>query len=107
MDKTVLEKRIEERANERFEKEFKEFVNYVYLHPVGKRLTITIGDRNVPIVNFGKNYGLFNEDGLKNKRSENTNLQLVRDQLLEEYRKEETDDLLNKLDSIGYLFNQQ
>lgn len=84
MDKTILEKRIKERAEERFDNEFREFVKYIYNHPIGGRLKVKIGDSNIPIANFGRNYGLFNEEGIQNKHSDNTNLQLVKMSLLRE-----------------------
>lgn len=106
MDKTILEKRIKERAEERFDNEFREFVKYIYNHPIGGRLKVKIGDSNIPIANFGRNYGLFNEEGIQNKHSDNTNLQLVKMSLLREYEKEETDEILKKLENLGYLFNR-
>lgn len=60
----------------------------------------------MPIANFGVNYGLLNKEQLKNRQTENTNLAEVKDQMLKEYKKEETDNLLNKLENIGYLFDQ-
>mgnify|MGYP001268906130 CR=1 FL=1 len=105
MNKTILEKRIKERAEERFDKEFRELVNYIYTHPIGGRLKVKIGDSDIPIVNFGRNYGLFNEEGIQNKRSDNTNLQSVKMSLLKEYEKEETDEILKKLENLDYLFN--
>ena len=105
MDKTFLETRIEERAEERFEKELIDFASFIMHHPLAGKLRVKIGDENIPIANLGQNYGLVNTKGLKNKNSEFTNLAEVKDELVEKYKKEETDMILNKLTTIEYLYN--
>lgn len=106
MEKTILEKRIEERAHERFNKDLKTLVDLIHHHPIGGQLTVTIGDRNIPIANFGQNYGLLNGRGIHNQNSEHTNLAIVKENLIEKYKKEETDEILNKLDGLNYLFDR-
>lgn len=105
MDKTHLEKRIEEKAIERFEKDYREFVNYVKNHPVGKHLKIKIGNKEIPVAYFGVNYALFNEKQDENKRSEHTNYEKVKKEIIQEYIKQETDKVIDQLSNIGYLFN--
>ena len=106
IDKTFLEKRIEEKSNERFEKEYREFVNFILNHPIGRLLTVHIGDENIPISNFGGNYALFNEIQSENKRHIHTNYEEVKKQVVEKYKKEETDNLIEKLSSIHYLLQE-
>ena len=107
MSKTILEKRIEQRAEERFEKELKEFIGIVERHPIGKLLRISIEGKNIPIAANGPNYGLFNYEGTKNSLGEKTtNLGDVKEKLLEKYKQEETDEILSKLDNLNYLFEQ-
>lgn len=106
MNKTMLEKRIEERAEERFNREFNELVNYINNHPIGRKLRVCIdGETSIPFVNFGSNCGLLNRNGIENKNSDYTNLKKVREQIIEEYTKEITDEMIDKLDSISFLFN--
>lgn len=106
MNKTILEKRIEERANERFEDDLRKFIDFLLGHPISKELRVKIGEENIPIANFGSNYGLLNNEGLHNRHSAHTNLEIVKRNLIEKYKKEETDKILEQLESFNYLFNQ-
>ena len=107
MDKTFLEKRIEERAEKRFEEELITFTNFVVRHPIGGEIRVKMGDDNIPLANFGRNYGLVNANGLKNSMAEMTNLADVKAKLIEKYIKEETDAILAKLTNIEYLYNER
>ena len=106
MDKTFLEKRIEERAEERFEEELIAFTNFVVRHPIGAEIRVKMVDDYIPLANSGRNYGLVNANGLKNSSAEMTNLAEVKTRLIEKYVKEETDLILKKLTTIEYLYNE-
>ena len=106
MDKTFLEKRIEERAEERFEEELIAFTNFVVRHPIGAEIRVKTVDDYIPLANFGRNYGLVNATCLKNSSAEMTNLAEVKARLIEKYVKEETDVILKKLTTIEYLYNE-
>lgn len=113
MEKALLEKRIYERAKEKTDKEYKEFMKFLKSNKFGDKLSIristgdTINDvRYIPLSNFGCNYALFNDDCLKSRYLDNSNLEKVYNEILEENIRIETDELLNKLTEINYLFNQ-
>ena len=113
MEKTLLEKRIYERAKEKTEKEYKNFMNFLKSNKFGKNLAIRISagdtindERYIPLSDFGCNFALFNDDCLKSHYLDNSNLEKVYNDILEENIRIETDELLNKLDEINYLFNQ-
>ncbi|WP_156319415.1 hypothetical protein [Secundilactobacillus paracollinoides] len=102
MDKSVLEKRIHDKAEERADKYFetirsffgneRELVNKLALKPSSKEKMYFRTDH------FGS--GIFdNQETL----SKHTNWQDIRKELVEKYEKEETDNILDKLDSINYL----
>lgn len=104
MDKTMLEQRIEERAEQRFTKEFNNLIQELINNPICKGLKVTIGEEDIPLANFGSNYGLLNGSVTINKNSKHTNLEVVKERLLIQYKQEETDAILNKLSSLDYLF---
>lgn len=106
MEKTFLEKRIEEKAIELFEKDYRDFVEIVNRHPVGKLLQIKVNEKQIPLTNFGCNYGFFNNEQERNSRSKLTNYDEMKEQLIDRYIKEETDKVIDQLQNIGYLFNR-
>lgn len=107
MEKTILEKRILEKAEERTKKEYEDFINFLQKNDFGRELEVFVNDEiSIPISNFGCNYGLFNHDCLRNSNVNITNLEKVYNEILEKNIKIVTDEILNKLKSIEYLFNQ-
>ena len=107
MEKTILEKRILEKAEERTKKEYEDFINFLQKNDFGRELEVFVNDEtSIPISNFGCNYGLFNHDCLRNRNVNITNLEKVYNEILEKNIKIVTDEILNKLKSIEYLFNQ-
>ena len=103
MDKSILEKRIHDKAEERADKKFemirlffrdeKELVNHLVLKTNGKEKVYFKTD------SYGGR-GIFDS---QDNFSEYTNWQDIRKKLVEKYEKEETDNILSKLDSINYL----
>jgi hypothetical protein len=105
MEKTILEKRIIEKAEERFQKDYKKFVDFIIDNPIGKRLKIIgLTDGDIYLSDFGCNYALFNHKQNENSDKKNTNYDSVKEELIKEYIKLETDELLQKLENIKYLF---
>ena len=110
MEKTILEKRIEEKATERAQKDYIEMMKFLKTNPITSRLTIEVKclkeDKMIHLAYHGPNWALLNDEGLKNQHSTSTNIETVLDELVEKYKKEETDSILSKLENLGYLFNQ-
>ncbi|MCP9037480.1 hypothetical protein NMM18_05170 [Streptococcus oralis] len=107
MDKTFLEKRIENKAREEFEDEWNDFVIQMYNHPIFKHITIKIEEKDIPLVNFGINYGVFNQKQDKNPRNNFLNFEDVKEKVVQEKIKEKTDELLSRLSSVNYLFEKE
>lgn len=103
MDTSRLEQRIEERAEERFNKEYNELVKYLINHPIGKGLTIRTTGVSIPLADFGSNNGLLTRDLLANTNTIFTNLASLKSRLMVQYKNEETDSILSKLDKLDSL----
>jgi len=103
MDKSILEKRIHDKAEERADQYFEEINQFFSNHDeLISRLALVEQGKNK--IYFKTEYydgkGLF--DGQKSL-SKHTNWQDIRKKLVEKYEKEETDNILSKLNSINYL----
>lgn len=107
MDKTFLEKRIENKAREEFEKEWNGFVNQMYHHPIFKHITIKINEKDIPLATSGVNFGVFNQEQDKNPRNKFLNFEEVKEKVIQEKIKKETDELLNRLSAVNYLFEKE
>lgn len=103
MDKSILEKRIHDKAEERADKYFKEISDFFHKHDeLTNKLILT---KTIENVYFVTSYLVGGSGMFDNQESlnEHTNWQDVRQELVEKYEKEETDNILSKLDSINYL----
>lgn len=107
MDKTFLEKRIENKAREEFEDEWNDFVIQMYNHPIFKHITIKIEEKDIPLATFGINFGVFNQEQDKNPRNKFLNFEEVKEKVIQEKIKKETDELLDRLSSVNYLFEKE
>nr|DAX57527.1 MAG TPA: hypothetical protein [Caudoviricetes sp.] len=107
MDKTFLEKRIENKAREEFEKEWNSFVDEMYHHPIFKHITIKINEKDIPLATFGVNFGVFNQEQDKNPRNKFLNFEDVKEKVIQKKIKEKTDELLSRLSSVNYLFEKE
>lgn len=105
-EKSALEKRIEEKAIELFEKDYKDLLDIIERHPVGKLLQVKVDNIRMPLTNLGCNFGMFNYKQEENSRNELTNYDEVKEKLIKEYIAEETDKIIDQLQSLGYLFNR-
>lgn len=103
MEKTIIEKRIEEKAKDRFEKDLINAEQILKNHPILSSLKI--GELKLVSVNscnYSKEF--FNRCHTE-LLEEKTNFNKIKENLIQKYIKEETDNLLAKLDNIKYLFD--
>lgn len=108
MKKSFLEEKIEERAQKKYKQDLKNLHKFVEDNPIMKNLKIKIGDDEKKFMNLSGETGnvLFNgstpQDAL-----DLTNLKEIEETLIRYYKEEETNNLLNDLENINYLFNKQ
>ena len=107
VDKTFLEKRIENKAREEFEKEWNGFVEQMYRNPIFKHITIKIDGKDIPLATFGVNFGVFNQEQDRNPRNKFINFEDVKEKVIQEKIKEKTDELLSRLSAVDYLFEKE
>ena len=107
MDKTFLEKRIDNTAREEFEKEWNDFVKQMYHHPIFKHITIEIDGKQIPLATFGVNFGVFNQCQDKNDRNQFLNYEDVKEKVIQEKIEQKTDELLLQLNAVSYLFEKE
>jgi len=107
MEKTFLEKQIENRAKERFDKDYESFLKFGLENKIARMLTLKPeeGKNGLPIFNSSSNRGLFNGYQELNHEAGKTNYEKVKQEVIEKYIKEETDMLLKKMDDLQYFFN--
>lgn len=107
MDKTFLEKRIDNAAREEFEKEWNDFVKQMYKHPIFKHITIEIDGKTIPLATFGVNFGIFNQRQDNNDRNKFLNFEDVKEKVIQEKIEQKTDELLHQLNAVSYLFEKE
>lgn len=100
MDKSILEKRIHDKAEERADKYFEEINNFFTQHQDLRHLFLESGHESIALTGYGDHSGLFNT---QSNLSQYTNWEEFKKHLVSKYEKEETDNILDKLDSINYL----
>jgi len=102
MDKTFIEKRIEERAGAKLQAEYTQFFNLLYKSPFSAKLKIDgkklIGSDNSTDDQIYKSYVHWIEP--------NSNLGKLIQARREELIKIESDEIISRLDNIKYLFEQ-
>lgn len=107
MDKTFLEKRIDNMAREEFEKEWNDFVRQMCNHPIFKRITIEIDGKKIPLADFGVNFGIFNQRQDKNDRNQFLNYEDVKEKVIQEKIEQKTNELFLRLNAVSYLFEKE
>ena len=107
MNKDWLEKRIEEKAKELTDKQYEDFVDFIRKNLFGSRLEIKIDGEYIPLANFSHCYVLFTGKQDKNTHNEHTNYNEVYEEIFNINKKQLTDELLSKLDSIQYLLEMR
>lgn len=76
-------------------------------HPIFKHITIKINEKNIPLSDFGINFGVFNQEQDKNPRNKFLNFEEVKEKVIQEKIKKKTDELLNRLSAVNYLFEKE
>ena len=107
MEKTsisLLEKRIESKAKERFDKEFKQLVESICKNKIGKLLKI--GEKNLANDLGFSASTILNASYPDMVMDRVTNIDTIRGRLMEEYIKEETDNILSKPNILSLLFRK-
>ena len=114
MEKTFLEQAIQKKAEERFEKHYKEFRTSLRENPIARNLKINIKGIAEPVPMYSQyvTEGLLqgnssNLDSMKETIKAFHNFKELREELIEEFKEEETKNLLSRLESIQYLLNNQ
>jgi len=109
MDKTFLEKRIEEMAEHEIEHEWRNFINECANNPLGKHLKI--GNQRLF---SGQSSGQSNDvlsyyaDNMKkDEYKKNSNAHEVLVNAIKERVKKKTEEILNRLSSLNYLFGER
>jgi len=104
IEKTALDKAIEFKAKERVNKHYDDFLNQCRNNPVARMLQVKCADGEFRILSDPNEDQIFGKGNVF--LNENTNFKEVEKHLLKQYMEEETKDILTKLNSISYLFNQ-
>ncbi|MDR2207146.1 MAG: hypothetical protein LBE36_13440 [Flavobacteriaceae bacterium] len=106
MKKTVLEKAIELRAEKRFNNEYENLIKICNSNEILKKLRIKIQENEIGIISGYSNNKLFGDFAPLDFCNKNTNYLEIKSKMIEEFIREETKNVLDKLDNISYLFNQ-
>lgn len=105
MDKSILEKRIHDKAEERADNYFNEIRGFFHKQDeLVNKLALTNSKEKLYFKtdSYG-GHGMFDS---QENLIKYTNWQDIRKKLVEKYEKEETDNILSKLDSINYLLEE-
>jgi hypothetical protein len=103
-EKTTLEKAIENRAKEMFEKDLKNLVEALRVNPIGRRLQIKIKGGNIDLISNSSGALISHYETKELK--EDTNFMAIKESIIEGYIKDETKLLLDKIDSLNYFFQE-
>ena len=110
MEKTMLQQRIEEKAEQMLEKEFNDFIKLLGGNVFGRELKISIGDgKKMKFINsHGYTGGTFFNGSLKGVTDYGnnlTNIQQLIDNRRAELVEEVTDELLDKINLLTEFIN--
>lgn len=114
---TILEKRIREKAKKAYDAEYKKLTDFLASNRISKKIYLNVLSFDeksqlkdaIPLVGNGNDSAFFrqlNQVSSHNKYLFMSNYEDVEEELIEEYIKEETDNLLSKLEAVKYLFEQ-
>jgi len=101
----ILQKRIEEKANERFDREWDKMLDLIYKNPIFSKIKIIKGDSKINLFEMHSSYSVFNK--YQTEYELKTNFEDVKKTILEQYVREETDSILSKLDILSQYINQE
>lgn len=103
MEKSFLEKQIEQRAQNRFESDLKVFIDAIKKTEIGKRLRIKVEANSILLID-DRRPALFNFYGSIMDAENCTNISTLKEELIMKYLKEESEILLNKIDQLKDYF---
>ena len=109
MTKETLQQKIEERAKRKANDEYRKFVDFMQSNELCKLLKFKKGEKLVPFCDHYSLKPLF-ETGIENKMEDAdnyTNFNEARKELLELFVEKETNELLQKIDSLSDYFGEQ
>ena len=109
MTKETLQQKIEERAKRKANDEYRKFVDFMQSNELCKLLKFKKGEKLVPFCDHYTSKPLF-ETGIENKMEDAdnyTNFNDARKQLFELFVAKETNELLQKIDSLSDYFGEQ
>jgi hypothetical protein len=109
----VLQERIEERSAEKFNKDFMSLIRIINENPIGKKLKIKINEKeSFSLINYYGTTGgtFFNSryEDITKYGNDLTNIEEIKNELIEKYIKEETDSILGKIEVLAdFLENKE
>lgn len=110
MEKSILEKRIHEKAVIRFKKDIADFVSYINNSPLRCFEIEVQGEKSkIPLTDYGTNWALITTDMSGNRKEwlkEHSNFYELKEEIIKKYEKEETDKILEKLENLDYLWRE-
>ena len=113
MKKSELNKLIEQRVQDRIDKEWETLVNFLANHDIACNLVLLKGrgkkTERISLVHDGYN-SMYSDRGIINRSQRpqvSSNIKEVLDDLKASYSREETRNILRSLDSIKYLVDSQ
>ena len=109
MTKEILQQKIEKRAKIKADNEYRKFVDFMQSNELCKLLKFKKGETLVPFCDNYRSKPLF-DTAIEHKMEDAdnyTNFNEARRQLLELFVAEETNELLQKIDSLSDYFGEQ
>lgn len=106
MEKTYLEKKIEDIAEHKTRKAYGEFFKFMCENEFAKMLRVRVDGNMIKLASM-YNKALFTTACEGNDNAIHTNLAEVYDEILKENEAKETRNILDKLNVISYLFEKE
>ncbi len=109
MNKTFIEKRIEEKAEISFDDNLRNLLKSIEANPIGAKFRFNVVgvEKTILVREVYGNSSLESIFEIKKNEKINTNFEIIKKELIEKYIQVETDNLLNKINNLSYLFNQE
>lgn len=108
MDKSILEEKMKREAMNKLRREWADLYQFLHKNEIARKFMIgktPLTGSGGALDQFFGEYIPFDGKEFKNILHEQTNLEKVLRNRLEELEQKELDDVLNKLSNLAYLFN--
>jgi hypothetical protein len=108
MEKEILEEKMEREAMNKLRREWADLYLFLHKNEIARKLMICkvrLTGSGGALDQFIGEYMPFDGESFKNILHEQTNLEKVLKDRLQELEQKELDDILNKLSNLAYLFN--